>query len=366
MNGNNERNYGIDLLKIILAFMVLTLHFNATGTGKVIMYSSVTPWKWLVGGITTLCYPAVNCYVLISGYFFYKQKNDLKKQVYSLSKLWLTILFYSIMGYLCLAIFNNSFNFGEFLLRFFPISRGKWWFFTVYFGISIMSPFINTMLIGLDKKNRKMQLFLLLIICSIVPMFTNWNEQLGSNYGYSLLWFFVLYVTGAYIAEYVEEKVTDKNRKNVALGSIVFFFVISAFIYCSSPLLRKIGIEVSLSPYNSIFTYVQGISLFMFFMNIKVEKVFRTIIANISTLSLAVYMFHCQEDIESVLWSNLEPWKYANNEKLLVVFTATILSLYCGSVVIEYVRRKLAGIGEIDKKITNIINVMFNSIYEKL
>lgn len=46
----NERNHGIDLFRVLLALMVLSLHFNAGGTGKVLNNATEVPWKWIAGG----------------------------------------------------------------------------------------------------------------------------------------------------------------------------------------------------------------------------------------------------------------------------------------------------------------------------
>ena len=43
----NERNHGIDLFRVLLALMVLSLHFNAGGTGKVLNNATEVPWKWI-------------------------------------------------------------------------------------------------------------------------------------------------------------------------------------------------------------------------------------------------------------------------------------------------------------------------------
>ncbi len=365
INPYNNRNYGIDLLRILLAFMVLSLQFNAGGTGKVLMNTTVVPWKWIVSGVTTLCYPAVNCYVLISGFFMYKQKADLRKQVKSLSKLWLMVLFFSVIGYLCVAIvFVKETSCIELIKRFFPVSRGKWWFFTVYFAMSLLSPFINSMLDTLDKTYHRILILLLLVMCSVIPMFNNWEGQLGSNYGYSLLWFFVLYVTGAYLADNDNVVVNESNgNKFVCLGLTGGgYLVSSAIVFCSGPLLGRLGISIELTPYNSLLTYIQAITLLLFFMNIKIKKKFRKVIGSLSALSLASYMFHCQEDIESVLWSNLKPWEYANCPTIILVFLATIVTLFVVSVIIGFVRNKVARFIGLDIKIMGLVD----SIYMKV
>lgn len=95
---NNKRNIGVDLLKIILALMVITIHFNARATGNV--YNSVNffPLKFLVYGIHALCLPAVNCYILITGYFSYSNNKPYPKVLVGLWSSWKCLIFFSILG----------------------------------------------------------------------------------------------------------------------------------------------------------------------------------------------------------------------------------------------------------------------------
>lgn len=73
-------------------------------------------------------------------------------------------------------------------------------------------------------------------------------------------------------------------------------------------------------------------------------------------------MFHCQEDIESVLWSNLKPWEYANCPTIILVFLATIVTLFVVSVIIGFVRNKVARFIGLDIKIMGLVD----SIYMKV
>lgn len=43
-----ERNYGIDLLRVLLAIMVIVIHINANGTGQVLQYATESPWRQIV------------------------------------------------------------------------------------------------------------------------------------------------------------------------------------------------------------------------------------------------------------------------------------------------------------------------------
>lgn len=362
----SDRNYGLDLLRIILAFMVLTLHFNAGGTGKVLMNSSVLPWKYMTGVITTLCYPAVNCYILISSYFLFKQNVNIKKQAKNLLKLWTTIIFYSLAGYMFVVlVYDVNFSFSELLLRLFPISRGKWWFFTVYFAITILAPFINIMLKNIDKKMWRILLILMLLMCSIIPMFNNWRGQLGSNNGYSLLWFFCLYITGAYIAEYIDPWIKNKqNEKGFVYYCIILYFILTIGVFCLEPILKRIGMNISFTPYNSLFIYIQSIVLFLIFNNISmaVPENWRKIIVKVSAASLAVYMIHCQEDIENVLWENLKPWRYANDYRIIIVYFVFTLLFYTVCIIIETVRKRMFVRLHTEENILKLGDIFFEKV----
>lgn len=93
-----ERNTGIDLLRILLALAVITIHFNATATGRVSSNVHWLPMKFLVYGIDSIVLPAVNVYVIVSGYFSYLFQRSYKHVVNSLVKLWLCLLFFSVGG----------------------------------------------------------------------------------------------------------------------------------------------------------------------------------------------------------------------------------------------------------------------------
>ena len=177
-----ERNFGIDLLKILLELMVITIHINANGTGQVLSHSTIQPWKSVVTLVTFLCYPAVNTYILITGYYSYETKKELNGIVKSLSLLWLSAVFFSFLDYAISIAFGNTFYIIDLIKRFFPITSGVWWFSTVYFALMLLSAFINRMLDSINIIEHRMLRFILLLVLSILPTFVNWEGQLGSNY----------------------------------------------------------------------------------------------------------------------------------------------------------------------------------------
>ena len=86
-----ERNYGIDLLRIVSMLMVVINHIlrfggvysdNLAGIGRL-----------LIVGMDVLCLCAVNCFALISGYVGVRPKHKFSNII----SLWLLVLFYGIV-----------------------------------------------------------------------------------------------------------------------------------------------------------------------------------------------------------------------------------------------------------------------------
>lgn len=356
-HGVKEHNHGIDLLRIILAFMVITIHIHANGTGQVLNYTTVQPWKLFASIITLLCYPAVNTYILITGFYSYSAKKDLSNIIKSLSILWLSALFFSLVGYFVGLSYGNAFDFIDFIKRFFPITRGVWWFYTVYFALMLLSPYINKMIDSLDVIGHKILLIILLLILSILPVFVDWKGQIGSNYGYSLIWFITLYISGAYLNR---RKVLD-NRKKTVLKSMIAFVIVTLALLIFPKVLSYLGLSVTFSMYNSIFVYVQAISLFIGFSNMSIPSLLKKPISKLSGLALASYLLHCQEDIEKILWIKANPSIYANSTSIILYIAVMGLGIFVIGIVLEFIRKNICRVLRIDQGFSTLMS----SIYEK-
>ena len=99
------RNSNIELLRIVCMLMVVVLHFNNNGanTGIVNMPSVLTErltWGFLV---EVLCIVAVNCFVLVSGYF------GINLKVRSILKFYQQCFFNGLVSYLVFVGLNKGF-----------------------------------------------------------------------------------------------------------------------------------------------------------------------------------------------------------------------------------------------------------------
>jgi len=142
----NERNYGIDLLRIFSMIQVLILHLLLYTVGNIIKpsnkkYKSV----WCLESICICC---VNCFALISGVVGYKNFK-----FNNLIYLWFHIFFYSfIIGIIFSKINNKKFFSIKNINNIFPILINRHWYFNSYFIMYLFIPFLNE---GIKNLNRK-------------------------------------------------------------------------------------------------------------------------------------------------------------------------------------------------------------------
>ena len=148
-----KRDMGLDLLRVLCMLMVVCNHLISWSHLFMDEAEAMTP-MWLVGN-TFFGYmmPAVNCFVLISGYFLCTSTFRLKKLV----SLWLQVVTYSAGIYLLVCLFHGETDFSvmQFLKNCLVVTMGRYWFVTAYVLMYIVSPFLNRAIHAMDKKRMR-------------------------------------------------------------------------------------------------------------------------------------------------------------------------------------------------------------------
>lgn len=197
LSAMEERNYGIDLLRIVSMMMVVLLHVLGQGGildgSDPLTVKSETAWLLEIGA-----YSAVNIYAMISGYVGYGRKYKYSGLVY----LYFQVLFYTVPTTIIFYIYRPELvNLKGKRELLFPFAYNTYWYFTAYFCLAFFIPFLNMMLERLDRAELKRLLFFLCLIFSILP--TLFHEDFPrTSSGYSFLWLAVLYLVGGYIKKY--------------------------------------------------------------------------------------------------------------------------------------------------------------------
>lgn len=227
-----ERNYGLELLRLVAAFYVLILHSLNMGDGLSVAAKGTLSYN-ILWFLQIISYGAVNIFVLISGYAG-SGSGNMKKDWGRLLTLWLEVIYYSVLVYLVFVILNKvTFHPKDFLHYFFPLSNDFYWFFSSYVGLYLLKPVLDIAVDSLDKK--KTEIFMILVFLGF-SIFSMVREVFETNYGYSTIWFIVLYLIGA------AEKKHQFTKNISSLKLIAIVICSSVYTWCW----KVYGIEFTL------------------------------------------------------------------------------------------------------------------------
>lgn len=337
-----DRNIAIDILKICSMLMVVILHATGYGLqGAEIPLGSLLYWIVLV--LRNFSIVAVNCFVLISGYYLSTGKNYSNKKVI---RLWSQVEMYSVGIYLLLCAVPSdavTFNVKVFIRQLFPVLANQYWFFTCYIILLVVSPLLNCLINALDREQYKKSLSVLLVIFSVLPTINIWGDSFGTNSGYSLLWFMILYLVAAYFRRYP----LKDGHYGIVYGIICLFLCVVQ-VMCNI-LENKIPL-ISLIPnlfsmYNSVPVLLAAVCLFTKAINTQIllGKGMKKIVSRISMLSFGVYLLHEHPQIRDILWKQwVHLLEYVNLTGMFIGrFSLIVVLIFGVGLLVEFLREKV-------------------------
>ena len=329
-----KRNINIDIMKIISMLMIVILHMEGHGN---LLYSQDIHFNfslvnWTLEG---LCLPAVNLFVIITGYLMIN-KDINKKRCLSL---YASMFFYSVVLFI---IFSPQKSIFDFFKSITPFSSRIYWFMTNYFILYLLIPFLNAAINNIKEKKLSELGIIAILFFSILPMiffYADINQIIGGGTG--ILWFIVLYCFGAYFRKY------DFNLKSIYIILIiimqVFLFIFIYFLCIKSNISFVIKIQSYLMNYNSLNNLLLAIAYF-FLMNsfsIKTEKI-NKIITILSTHSIAVYLIHDNPYVRSFIWNFIGLDKRIGNALVYLVSLVIVpIMIFTLCIVIDIVKDKM-------------------------
>lgn len=320
-----KRVESLNLLKVFLTVFVIILHLNNTHGGKALLYSvGFNKEIVLVFEAITIC--AVNCFILISGYFLSShEKRDISKIIYLI----ITVSFFNFMISLCLQLFNISpLSIKQLIISLIPSNYFIWLYGVLY----IISPYINKCIGNLDKDKFSKFMILSIILFSVWPTMLDcitsmtgvgfsgmYTINASSNEGgYTLVWFVVLYCSGAYLRKY------SLNEKNLYIFAVISIILIYLLLH----------VTVTVINYDNILVYIASITIFSIFNKIKLKE--SKIIYMLSKRSFDIYVIHC---CLYVLWTSLNLKRiYTSNFVVFIIYyVAMFVIMYLVSLVISII-----------------------------
>lgn len=326
-----QRDYGIDLLRILAMLMIITLHILYHGG---ILDNAFYLYYRKAWFLEVAAYCGVNLYALISGYVGVTHKWKWA----NIWQLWLQVAFYSV-GFSVLFYFYTPTTFSletvgleTILISIFPVTSQAYWYFTAYVGLFFFMPFLNTYLNQMSKKQLQFFVIAIFFTFSLMPTIFG-GDPFKLSGGYGVLWLAFLYIVGAYFRRFPLQ-----FRFHRIVGILIYAVCVFATWYCK---IYVPALEVLVN-YTSPTIFLASIGLMMTFANMKMPTKLGSIVTNISVLTFGVYLIHDNNLVRAYYISNRFTKLLSEDLQIFpfyVIRNAFIIFAICA--VIEFVRNKV-------------------------
>lgn len=304
MNNHTKkgRNSNIEIARIISMFLIVLGHFSWQTKwnfqGVSLIRKASIQYMWFGGKL------GVDIFVLITAYFICRRTFV---SYNSIKKLWLQVLYYSIVLSLVGAlIFQIPFGIKDILRTLFPVATGAYWFVTAYVVMMLLSPFINMMLATLTKKQYHQLLITLFAIFCVASL--TQAESIGFNLdeGATIIG---LYPFGAYLRLY-QDDLRKLSRRQLVAGIILPLFLLFAsgiaidFVSQIAP--GSFGMAHSFARFFGSVSPLQLIPALSIIELCVVSKPRDSWIINkVASAVFGVYLLHCHPLLISFIWDEV-------------------------------------------------------------
>lgn len=292
--GENARNYGIDLLKILSMLLVALLHvlgqggiLASTGPGSIHHQAA-----WL---LETIAFCSVNCFGLVSGYVGVTSRFRWS----SILNLYLTVIFYTLGITAAFAVFMpGSVGLADLIKALFPFAFGYYWYFTAYFFIFFFFPAFNHVINTMGKEQAKMLTGAIVVLLSILPT-VFMRDIFYAHSGYSALWLGAMYLIGAYIKKYdFGAKWSSLLWRAVFCGCIFLAWIGKPLLeWCADAIFSHSIDAAGWLSYCNPAILLASIALLILFSRLRFRPTFQKGIAFFAPLAFSVYLIHVQPQI---------------------------------------------------------------------
>ena len=284
-----QRNSAIEILRILSILGVVILHYNNINFGQGFTYVNVNSVNSIVMHfLECISIISVNIFILISGYFLI---NSGKRSFVKPIRLIVQSLLFVTAFYVITIIEDKSvFSFSS-LIRFIPSTL---WYLSVYIALYLISPFVNKMINSITQDNRRFLLLLLTFLFSVESTFVDlltsasgksydylsFISSSGSNGGYSIVNFILLYIIGALI------RMNEESLSKISIIRLLLYYLITLLTNFTLYLLIS---DCALN-YSNTLVIAQSVLIFMITLRIRMKD--NRIVNQLSKATFTAYIIH--------------------------------------------------------------------------
>lgn len=360
MFNKSKRNSNIELLRLLLIFFVIYIHYTGRWIGNACYFAQEadkTSNYLLLTFLRSFCVCAVDCFVLISGFFLIKNNEVHLSKIFTIE---LPVIFYSLFLYI-IKLFLKTEHFS--IRGIIEAALPRNWYAHLYCCLYIIHPLINKAIKDLSRKLFCITILIVFILFSVIPTFLRTScELFNISYsgfstistgavedGQNLINFILMYILGAYININLNKFTSPRIS---IISPILYIISIGAiFIY-------QLYFGTIISGYSNFFVIISAISLFLIFIRINIKS---SCINMFSSQVWGIYLIHSTlitnilsgflKIQEFAISSFITVLTYSLFSCLIILFISFILSLLF-SILLKPILYLL-----------NKLNIDFNLIY---
>lgn len=334
---SEKRQANFELLRIVAMFMIIALHYLVKGGVAESFSENDTAVNYLAWLIESFCIVAVNCYILISGYFMVESAWKPGRVISLLCQ----VLFYALLMPVVLLIFRkisgSDMGIYDWVGCVLPFETEHYWFATSYLLLYLFAPFLAAGIRQMEK--RQLQIVLGFLLCffsvgkSMIPV-----RLVTDKYGYDFGWFLCLFILAGYLRKYGIPWLEKKSH--AAAGYLFSCLMIFGLSFISHMLAGRIDAfsyyENMPYTYNHLLCLTGAVCLFYVFKNLKIRSVDTAgMICTLAPHTFGVYLLHEHVLVryEWMKWLHVE--RVAGSFRFVLHLAGCVLMVYAAGAAVD-------------------------------
>ncbi len=284
----NKRNFGLDVVRSLAGFLVLSINFFLYNGYYVLPQAGVK--VWVVDWARCFVFVGVPMFLMITGYLR-GSKKPTKNYYLGIIPILLTWVIATVICVIFKIYYLNIekkailwiadiFNF---------VGATYSWYIEMYIGVFLLCPFINKVTERMEKKQFQILLGTMMVLTFLPTLTNRWggnelNLNLLPDYWMSL-YPFTYYLIGSYIKKFNVKLPFIKG----IMFALLFAMIKGSIIYYTAK--GGIFVERIGDGYSDIFVAGTAICLFLAFYDLKTKNQdLKRVFYHISNVSLALYL----------------------------------------------------------------------------
>lgn len=337
-SGSTSRQVGFEWLRILAMLMVIGVHYGLYGGLLDTTERSGSNYVFTVV-VKNLSGIAVNCYILLTGYFLCCRKFRCERVV----MVYLQMAFYSLffLALSWIVPLTAEPRAAAFFCSIFPFTAMQYWFVSSYLVLLLLSPFLNMVIRNATRRQFQLLLATLFLIVGILPSIN--RDIFAAGVRAKLPLFILLYFCGAYCQEYIRlEARRWKFFLGGYLGVTALNFVLLGVNFFTK---KEYGIRpFACEDYLFVVTLAGALFFFLFWGCVRINAAgwLGKVILRLSPLAFGVYLFHDNPLFRDYLWHHIIRLDlYFKSPWYPLISIGVILGIYATGSAFDWIRLRL-------------------------